>query len=97
MNNNRIFEIVKEYRVRVEGLNHPVYARITKEVKEDEEDEEDRETYFGELSHYCKRTEDDATPYIPSLVKQNLYSVELIILNYLKAFTTINVVKNEYY
>lgn len=93
-NNNSLFEVVKEYRVHVEGLNHPVYARITKEVKEDEED---GDTYFGELSHHCKQTEDAATPYNPSLVRQNLHSLELLILNYLKAFTTINVVKNEYY
>lgn len=88
---NRPVEIVKEYRVFVEGLSHPVYARIVKEAGKDET------AYLGELSHYCKQTEDAATPYYPSLARQELHTLEVLILAYLKAFTTISVVTNEHY
>lgn len=89
--NNIPFEIIKEYKVKVEGLEYPVYARIVKEAGEDEV------IYLGELSHYCKQTKDAATPYYPSLARQELHTLEVLILTYLKAFTTINVVKNDYY
>lgn len=88
---NRPVEIIKEYRVLVEGLEHPVYARIVKEAEDDEG------VYLGELSHYCKQTENAATPYYPSLARHDIYSLEVLILNYLKAFTTISVVENKHY
>jgi hypothetical protein len=85
-------EIIKQYRVRVEGLDFTVYGRIIKSVKG-----EDEESYLGELSHYCKQSKDDLGAYKPSLVRREIEQVESLIIQYLEKFTNINVEKNNYY
>lgn len=85
-------EIIKEYRVQVSGLDYPIYGRIVKGV-----DGDSQNTFLGELSHYCKQSEDDFDAYRPSLVGQTEDRVEYLLIRYLKAFTDIAVVKNDWY
>jgi hypothetical protein len=89
---NKPSEIIKEYKVNVQGLDFPVRARIIRDVRGDEQ-----HVFLGELSHYCKQFEDAATPYYPSLVRQSIDSLESLIIDYLEKFTTIDVVENEFY
>ncbi|HRN40918.1 MAG TPA: hypothetical protein PK649_02455 [Vicingus sp.] len=90
--NNVPAEIIKQYRVKVEGVNFTVYGRIIKSVSGDDEN-----VFLGELSHYCKQTEDAIDVYRPSLVGNNIDRVEHLITNYLEKFTNINIEENKYY
>lgn len=85
-------EIIKQYRVRVEGLNFTIYGRIIKSVSGDDED-----VFLGELSHYCKQFNEAIDVYRPSLIGNNIEKVEYLIISYLEKFTNINVEENTHY
>ena len=85
-------EIIKEYRVHVEGLEYPIKARIIKSLSGNDE-----HLFLGELSHYCRQNDTDAEVYRPSLVRQNLDQVESLLIQYLERFTTLNITENKYY
>lgn len=85
-------EIIKEFRINIDGLEHSVKGRIVKSIKGDSS-----EIYLGELSHYCKPSEEAATIYQPSLVSKSYENVEYQLLNYLEKFTLINVTNNPSY
>lgn len=88
---NTIVEIIKEFKANIEGLNHPVYARIVKY------DDDDDVRYIGELSHYCKQFQEAMTVYYPSTTGSSIDKVEQILLNYLNKFRNIEVVENKSY
>jgi len=85
-------EIIKEFRVEVNGLDHSVKGRIIKSIKGDS-----AHLYLGELSHYCRPSEKAADVYYPSLLANDINSAEHLVLRYLESFTTLNVVANEDY
>jgi len=84
-------EIIKQYRVRVEGLDFTVYGRIIKSVSGNED------VFLGELSHYCRQSEDAFSVNKPNLVSGNIGNVEQGIISYLERFATIDVEVNLYY
>ena len=89
---NNPAEIIKEYRVRVEGLDFPIKARIVKTLSGD-----DSHLFLGELSHYCQQEKSAGDVYQPSLVRQDFNQVEHLIIRYLENFTSFNVIENRNY
>lgn len=85
-------EIIKEFRVNVQGLDYSVKGRIVKSVKGDFDN-----VYLGEFSHYCKPHVDAIDVYSPDIVRQNFDSAERLVLSYLENFTTIDVKPNKHY
>jgi len=82
-------EIIKEYRVIVNGLDHSVKGRIIKTTSGDSD-----HVYLGELSHYCKPHETAHDVYMPTLLRSDIVQVEHLILSYLNKFTLIEVTPN---
>jgi hypothetical protein len=85
-------EIIKEYRVKVVGLDFPVCGRIVKSVSGDNEG-----AFLGELSHFCKKVEGAGDIHKPDLVSGSVGNVEYLIVSYLEDFTAIDVQVNASY
>ncbi|MHC4118601.1 MAG: hypothetical protein ACYSWO_13965 [Planctomycetota bacterium] len=90
---NRVYEVVKEYVLCPDELDHAVHARIYKDTTEDVPGDE----FTWAVSHYCSLKE-GAGVYIPSKTTcKRFEDAEPELLFYLKSFTSIGVVPNEHY
>lgn len=85
-------EIIKEFRVNVQGLEHSVKGRVVKSVEGDF-----KNVFLGEFSHHCKPHIDAFDVHSPDIVRQDYNSAERLVLSYLENFTTIDVRPNKYY
>lgn len=85
-------EVIKEFKINIEGLDHAVKGRVVKSVKGYFD-----EVYLGEFSHYCKPHEGAFDVYSPDISRQDVDQAINLVLNYLESFTTIGVVPNKRY
>ena len=80
---NRI-EILKQYEYEIEGLDHPVRARIVKA--------ESVPPYCWQISHYYKGSKSAGTPYYPSVrCYGSMQEAEESLEHYARSFTNIDV------
>lgn len=92
MAKNSIGEIVKEFVLRVDGLEFSVKGRIVKTVNPKGEDE-----FEWHISHHCKPSQ-GAGVYFPSVTSGNKQEdVEQFLIGYMQVFTTLGVTPNKYY
>ena len=88
-----IAEVIKEYVIHVDGLEHIVKSRIVKIIKP-----ERGENYRWEISHNYKPTEGAAGVYYPSKISASTFEdAESFMMAYVGGFTNISVKPNEYY
>jgi len=93
MTKNWIGEIVKEFVLRVDGLEFSVKGLIVKSRGPEGED-----TFEWAISHYYKPSEKAATIYIPSARSgKTLEEAEQLLMAYMQTFTTLDVTPNQYY
>ena len=93
MTENEIYETVKEYSLFVDGLEFEIHARISKKVKPNGDSD-----FEWKISHYCKPSESAGGAYIPSLQTGNTFEeTQNLLFGYLKSFTSIGVISNNYY
>ena len=86
-----LYEVVKEYVLIVEGLDHSVKGRIERVVKDSGTEE-----YYWAISHYYRGSESAGTPYSPSRRTTNSFDESrALLLMYMRGFTTIGVTPNE--
>ena len=79
---NSIFELMKEYRIKVSGMDEQVKARIWRIITEGFED-----VYTYEFSHYFL-TGAEAREYWDEIVPRNDFKqAEILTLQYLERFT----------
>lgn len=88
-----IAEVIKEYVIHVDGLEHVVKSRIAKIIKPERAEE-----YRWEISHNYKPTEGAAGVYYPSKISADSFdATESLMMAYVGGFTNISVTQNEYY
>ena len=88
-----IAEVIKEYIIHVDELEHAVKSRIVKIIKP-----ERGENYRWEISHNYKPSEGAAGVYYPSTISAGSFDdAESLMLAYVGGFTNISVKSNEYY
>lgn len=88
-----LFEIVKEYVLRIEGLDHSVKGRVVKLIKDTGAEE-----YTWDISHNYRPSESAAAVYYPSEKTTNSFKeTESLLLQYMNGFTKIDVTPNELY
>ena len=91
---NEIFEVVSEFKITVDGLDHPVHGRIIRKLKAEDEDE----AYTWEVSHYCKQFKDALGAYTPSNNWDiSLQLCQFFLGEYLELFTEMGIMPNVYY
>lgn len=77
-------EILKQYEYEIEGLDHPVRARIVKT--------ESVPPYCWQISHYYKGSKSAGTPYDPSRrCCGSMQEAEESLEHYARSFTDIGV------
>ena len=82
-------EILKQYEYKIEGLDHPVRARIIKT-------ESVPPAYCWQISHYYKGSESAGTPYDPSpRYYGSMQEAEESLEHYARSFTNIDVVPSD--
>jgi len=87
-----LYEVIKEYVLIVEDLNHSVRGRITKLIKKSEAEE-----FHWDISHNYSPSE-SAGIYYPSKKTTSLFDeTEFLLLEYMKGFTKIDVTPNQHY
>ena len=84
---NRI-EILKQYEYEVEGLDHPVRARIIKTESVDS-------PYCWEISHHYKPTESAGVYYPSTRCCKSVEEAEFLLETYARSFTNIGVVESD--
>jgi len=88
-----IYEVVKEYVLTVEGLEHSVKGRISR-LRKDVGVEE----YYWDISHHYRPSKEHAGVYYPSGKTTNSFEdAENHLLSYIHNFTTIDVTPNNLY
>ena len=91
---NVIYEIVKEFKTHVDGLEFEIKGRVLKRIMGDSGLTVD---YSWEISHYYKPI-DGATVYHPSQTNAESYKrAEHLLLMYMTPFTNIDVEINRSY
>lgn len=91
---NVIYEVVKEYRFPVDGLNYDIKGRILKRIAGDDGLNVD---FSWEISHYYK-PENRIGVYIPSQKSaETAERAEQLLLMYLKSFTNTKIQINTNY
>lgn len=85
-------EVIKEFKINIEGLDHAVKGRVVKSVKGDFSD-----VFLGEFSHLCKPHKGASDVYSPDISRQDVDQAINLVLNYLESFTTIDVKPNKRY
>lgn len=93
MNENlSIYEVVKEFVVRVDGFDEPIKARVIKNLYTKTDFE-----FQWEVSHYYKPTEDAGIYYPDNRLGRTYEDCRNVMFYYLKSFVNIEIVKNNYY
>ncbi len=88
-----LYEVVTEYVLIVEGLDHSVKGRIIRLIKDGGAEE-----YSWDISHYYRPSESAATVYHPSKKTTNSFDeTKFLLTQYMNGFTTIDVTPNEFY
>jgi hypothetical protein len=91
---NVIYQIVKEYKISIDGLNFEIKGRVLKRVSGDEGLTVD---FKWEISHYYKPS-DGATVYYPSQDHaETAERAEQLLIHYLTHFTNIDIEVNPNY
>jgi hypothetical protein len=91
---NVIFQVVKEFKASVEGLDFEIKGRVLKRVSGDSGLTVD---YKWEISHYYKPL-DGATVYHPSQEHaETAERAEQLLLYYMTPFTNLNIETNPNY
>jgi len=92
---NGIYEVVKEFKTSIDGLNFEIKGRILKRVMGDKDIEY---SFKWEISHYYKQYQNSVEAYHPSGTYAATYErAEYMLFFYMKPFTNIGVEINPYY
>lgn len=86
MNKIKIYEVFKEYKMVVEGLDFPIMGRVVKRVNTTEETE-----FFWEMSH-CFQSSIDARGH-----GQTFKEAEALLMFYMESFKNIGLEINPFY
>ena len=90
---NEIYEILKEYKMYVAGLEFEIKGRVLQRVELSKERD-----FKWEISHYCKPHPDAVDVYIPGRESgQTFEEAKHLLTRYMKAFTNISVKINPFY
>ena len=90
---NILYEVVKEYKTTVDGLDFDIKGRVLKRVEPTGDLD-----YMWEISHHCKPGKDAATIYYPSTINaQTFEEAKMLLFSYMVPFTIIEVVENKFY
>ena len=79
---HKVYQIIKEYVVTVEGLSHDVKGRVIKNLSH-----ENDPSYEYQVSHYCKQENTQSTHHPESPYGNTEDEAELHLLDYLTKFT----------
>ncbi|RYY51506.1 MAG: hypothetical protein EOO06_00445 [Chitinophagaceae bacterium] len=79
---NTIYELMKEYRINVAGMDEPVYGKIWKIMGED-----NYTRFCYDFSHFFLPGE-NADYSDERITRESYDQVEIIVLQYLRDFTT---------
>jgi hypothetical protein len=90
----RAYQVERSYVFRVDGVDHPVTARVRRNMHPDSSETE----YTYEISHYYRPTKDAATVYYPSrTLASSADEAERFLWDYVAYFTPIDVTANDEY
>ncbi|MBN1841505.1 MAG: hypothetical protein JW883_04375 [Deltaproteobacteria bacterium] len=91
--NTYLYEVVREYVLVVEGLEHSVKGRVSRLIKDAGVEE-----YSWDISHHYRPSEKAGGVYYPDKETTNSFDeTEFLLFAYMTGFTTIDVTPNELY
>ena len=86
-------KVVSQFIAQVDGLEFAIKGRITELV-----DTETNSKFQWSISHHYRPSESAAGVYYPSaLSAKTVEEAEFLLLSYMKNFTSIGVVPNQYF
>jgi len=92
---NSIYEVIREFKLHIEGVSHPIYGQILKEVKADNGS---AMRYRWEISHYYKPEATSIEAYRPSRDSaESEEDAKRLLFLYAEKFTAIDIEANPYY
>lgn len=92
---NEIYEVVKEYQLKVDGFNETIKARIKKRINPHPSV---IMIYWWEISHDCYPFDEAASVRnTGNVYAENFEVCEILLMKNLKTFTNIGVTPNKYY